>query len=153
MNNVWQWGEPYETYWAPTAQQPIERWDSMFTVGVRGHLLATKYAIPLLAKEAGIVVSTQERPGDDEHFGHNIVVDAAAVAVQRMVQYLARELDDRPGMSRADLIAVTQSPQFIGRAIAELAADEAVHDKSGRTIYCGDLATEYGFTDVDGRVP
>jgi NAD(P)-dependent dehydrogenase (short-subunit alcohol dehydrogenase family) len=39
-----------------------------------------------------LIVSTQERPGDDEHFGQNIVVDSAAIAMQRMVRYLAREL-------------------------------------------------------------
>jgi hypothetical protein len=50
----------------------------MFTVGVRGHLLATKHAISLLAGRAGVIVSTQERLGDDQHFGQNIVVDSAA---------------------------------------------------------------------------
>jgi NAD(P)-dependent dehydrogenase (short-subunit alcohol dehydrogenase family) len=178
VNNVWQWGRPYETYWAPTSEQPIERWDAMFTVGVRGHLLATKHAIPLLAGQAGVIVSTQERPGNDQHFGQNIVVDSAAVAVQRMVRYLARELDDQQitallvylgwvrtvnmgmgfdlgqaRMSEAELNAMTQSPHFVGRAIAELAADGQVHQMNGRTIYCGDLAVEYGFTDVDGRLP
>lgn len=178
VNNVWQWGHPYDTYWAPTEDQPIERWDAMFTVGVRGHLLAAKYAIPLMVEQEGVIVSTQERPGDDHHFGHNIVVDSAAIAVQRMVRYLARELGsqgitvllvylgwvrtvnmgmgfdlDQADMSESDLVAVTQSPHLVGRAIAELVADEGVSQKTGRTLYCGDLAVEYGFTDVDGRVP
>ena len=177
VNNVWQWGRPYETYWAPTWEQPIERWDAMFTVGVRGHLLATKHAIPLMADRPGVIVSMQERPGDEDHFGHNVVVDTAAIAVQRMVRYLARELDDRgitallvylgwvrtvnmgmgfdldqAEMSRGDLVGLTQSPHFVGRAIAELAADDQVHDKTGQTL-CGDLAVEYGFTDIDGRLP
>lgn len=178
VNNVWQWGRPFESYWAPTAEQPIERWDAMFGVGVRGHLLATKYAIPLMVDRGGLIVSTQERPGDDEHFGDNIMVDSAAVAVQRMVQFLARELDaqritamlvylgwvrsvnmgmgfdrEEAGLSEAELISRTQSPHLVGRAIAELAADPDVGQKSGRTVYCGDLAVEYGFTDVDGRRP
>ncbi len=178
VNNVWQWGRPYESYWAPTWEQPIERWDAMFTVGVRGHLLATQHAIPLLAERGGVIVSTQERPGDEERFGHNVVVDSAAVTVQRMIRYLARELDDEQitavlvylgwvrtvnmgmgfdlnhsGMSHAELAAVTQSPAFIGRAVAELVADEQVHNKTGQTLYCGDLAVEYGFTDLDGRRP
>jgi len=39
-----------------------------------------------------LIVSTQERPGDHEHFGQNIVVDSAAIAMQRVVQCLACEL-------------------------------------------------------------
>ena len=150
----------------------------MFGVGVRGHLLATKHAVPLMADGGGLIISTQERPGDEGHFGDNIVVDTAAVTVQRMVRYLGRELVDRrittllvylgwvrtvnmgmgfdrerAGMSEADLVARTQSSHFVGRAIAALAADDRVHEKTGGTFYCGDLALEYGFTDVDGRLP
>jgi dehydrogenase/reductase SDR family member 1 len=48
---------------------------------------------------------------------------------------------------------LTQSPHLIGRAIAMLAADPQVVTKSGQSLYAGDVAHEYGFTDVDGRVP
>lgn len=34
-----------------------------------------------------------------------------------------------------------------------LATDKAVMKKSGKTFFVGDLAREYGFTDVDGRQP
>jgi hypothetical protein len=46
----------------------------------------------------------------------------------------------------------SESPQFTGRAVAGLAADEQVMAKSGTTQWVCDLATEYGFTDVDGKV-
>jgi hypothetical protein len=60
---------------------------------------------------------------------------------------------DQAGITKAELVAMTQSPHFIGRSIAELAADAQVHRKTGRTLYCGDLAVEYGFADIDGRTP
>ncbi len=41
----------------------------------------------------------------------------------------------------------------MGRAVAALAADPDVLKKSGSLLTTGDLAREYGFTDVDGRQP
>lgn len=47
----------------------------------------------------------------------------------------------------------TESPQFTGRAVAALAADAKVNDKTGRTLATVLLADEYGFTDIDGTRP
>ena len=44
-----------------------------------------------------------------------------------------------------------ESPAYIGRAVVALAADANILAKSGRVLTVGQLATEYGFTDVDGR--
>jgi hypothetical protein len=49
-------------------------------------------------------------------------------------------------------LARTESPRYVGRAVAALAADPEVMRKSGGVHNVGDLAVEYGFTDVDGRV-
>ena len=44
-----------------------------------------------------------------------------------------------------------ESPEYIGRAVVTLAGDANVMAKSGRVLTVGQLAAEYGFTDVDGR--
>jgi hypothetical protein len=49
-------------------------------------------------------------------------------------------------------LARTESPRYIGRAVAALARDRNVHAKTGGVHQVGDLAVEYGFTDIDGRV-
>jgi hypothetical protein len=41
--------------------------------------------------------------------------------------------------------------EYIGRAVVELASDPNVMRKSGQTWTVGDLAKEYGFTDIDDR--
>ena len=48
---------------------------------------------------------------------------------------------------------LSESVEFIGRAVAALAADEKVIRKTGRLLWAWELAEEYGFTDVDGRIP
>jgi NAD(P)-dependent dehydrogenase (short-subunit alcohol dehydrogenase family) len=50
-------------------------------------------------------------------------------------------------MFRYDL---SESVEYLGRAVAALAADRQVLKKTGRIHYVGDLAAEYGFTDTDG---
>ena len=50
-------------------------------------------------------------------------------------------------------VAISESPRFVGRAVAALAADPDVHDRNGGSFSSGGLAREYGFTDVDGSRP
>lgn len=49
--------------------------------------------------------------------------------------------------------ARTKLPECIGRAVAALAADLDVMEKSVRVWTAVDLAREFGFTDVDGTQP
>jgi NAD(P)-dependent dehydrogenase (short-subunit alcohol dehydrogenase family) len=49
--------------------------------------------------------------------------------------------------------AISESPRFVGRAVAALAADPDVARHNGGSFSSGGLAKEYGFTDVDGSRP
>ncbi|MGL3807137.1 SDR family oxidoreductase [Paeniglutamicibacter sp. R2-26] len=49
--------------------------------------------------------------------------------------------------------AISESPRFVGRAVAALAADPHVHSRNGGSFSSGELARDYGFTDVDGSAP
>jgi NAD(P)-dependent dehydrogenase (short-subunit alcohol dehydrogenase family) len=49
--------------------------------------------------------------------------------------------------------AISESPRFVGRAVAALAADRDVHRRNGGSFSSGELAREYGFTDLDGSRP
>ncbi|MEV5712159.1 SDR family oxidoreductase [Actinoallomurus sp. NPDC052274] len=48
---------------------------------------------------------------------------------------------------------VSESPSYVGRAVAALAADPDVARWTGRTLSSGELARVYGFTDIDGTRP
>jgi len=48
---------------------------------------------------------------------------------------------------------VSETPFYIGRAVAALALDPGVAEKSGKTLTTWDLAPEYGITDADGSQP
>jgi NAD(P)-dependent dehydrogenase (short-subunit alcohol dehydrogenase family) len=47
---------------------------------------------------------------------------------------------------------LSESVEYVGRAAAALAADPKAFRKTGQLLWAADLAKEYGFTDVDGRV-
>ena len=49
--------------------------------------------------------------------------------------------------------AISETPRFVGRAVAALAADPEVQRRNGGSFSSGGLAREYGFTDVDGSQP
>jgi NAD(P)-dependent dehydrogenase (short-subunit alcohol dehydrogenase family) len=50
-------------------------------------------------------------------------------------------------------MAISESPRFVGRAVAALAADPDLPARNGGSFSSGGLAREYGFTDVDGSQP
>ncbi len=49
--------------------------------------------------------------------------------------------------------AISESPAYVGRAVAALAADPGRDRWNGRSVSSGELAREYGFTDLDGSRP
>src|SRR5688500_2988703 len=52
-----------------------------------------------------------------------------------------------------DGFAVSESPRYVGRAVAALAADPDRQRWSQRSVTSGQLAVTYGFTDIDGSQP
>jgi hypothetical protein len=49
--------------------------------------------------------------------------------------------------------ALSETPRYVGRAIAALAADPERARWNQQSVTSGELATVYGFTDVDGTTP
>jgi NAD(P)-dependent dehydrogenase (short-subunit alcohol dehydrogenase family) len=85
----------------------------------------------------------------------------AAVAVtpgwlrseQMLDNYGVSEANWRDALAKQPHFAISETPRFVGRAVAHLASDPAVARWSGQSLSSGRLAQEYGFTDVDGSQP
>lgn len=164
VNNAWggyeqRSGEREVPFFGiPFWEQPLWRWDAMFTAGVRAHLLASRHAVPLLVADRG------ERPGLIVNtiawaFGAylgNVLYDTAKAATARLAFGMAEDLRSQRVASVAlapGHLGVTETPQYIGRAVASLAADPDVMVRTGGVLTVGELAREYAFTDTDGRQP
>lgn len=60
---------------------------------------------------------------------------------------------DAPGTTAPPDFALSESPRFVGRGVAALAADPDRARWNQRSVTVGELAAEYGFTDLDGSRP
>jgi NAD(P)-dependent dehydrogenase (short-subunit alcohol dehydrogenase family) len=164
VNNAWggyeqRPDEPEVAFFGvPFWEQPLWRWEGMFTAGVRAHLLASRHAAPLLignrAERPGLIVSSIAW-AFGAYLG-NVLYDTAKAATARMAYGMAEDL--RPHQVAALALApghlgVTETPEYLGRAIATLAADPAVMARTGTLLTVGELARAYGFTDIDGTQP
>ncbi|MFC6955368.1 SDR family NAD(P)-dependent oxidoreductase [Halorubellus litoreus] len=173
VNNVWGGYEEYdETFDAPFWEQPVERWDAMFDVGVRAHFTTTRALASLLfAADDALVVTISS--GDGDRYRGNVPYDVAKTADDRLGKAMAYELRGRgiasvvlhPGFTRTERVVAAfestgeavpetaHSPAFVGRAVVALATDPDVFDRSGDVRRVGELAREYDFADVDGTQP
>ena len=173
VNNAWGGYEQhdYKKFTAPFHEQPLRHWDGMFTAGVRAALVACRFTASLmLPQRHGLIVNITA--WDRDKYLVNVFYDVAKNAINRMTYGMARELRPHniavvalaPGFMRTERVAAafeavgnrdylnfTESPEYVGRAVVALASDPDVLKNSGKVLAVGDLAEEYGFTDVDGR--
>lgn len=64
-----------------------------------------------------------------------------------------REENWRDAMAKVPHFVISETPRFVGRAVAALAADPDRARWNGQSLSSGSLAKEYGFTDLDGSRP
>jgi NAD(P)-dependent dehydrogenase (short-subunit alcohol dehydrogenase family) len=179
VNNAWGGHETltHATLDAPFWEQPLSHWQSMFDHGVRNHVIACQAIAPQLVKQKRGLIVTTSFWDRDRYIKGNMFYDLAKATMNRLAFAVAEELRPHrvtslavvPGWMRTEIIlaafktdeahwqsipplARTESPRYLGRAVVALATDENVHVKTGSVQYVGNLAREYNFTDVDGRV-
>jgi dehydrogenase/reductase SDR family protein 1 len=173
-NNVWggydNMIESGQFTWAkPFWEQPLWRWDEMFHGGVRAHYRASQLAAPsMIAKKRGLIVNISHWAAQ-KHIG-NTAYGVAKAATDKLTADTAFELKPHgvtvvslyPGMVRTEKVMEaaqwldltnSESPQFIGRAVAALASDADAMRHTGQVLIAAALAQEYGFVDVDGKSP
>jgi dehydrogenase/reductase SDR family protein 1 len=174
VNNVWGGYEGMVehgqfTWSKPFWEQPLWRWDAMFTAGARAHYHASQLAAPaMIAQRRGLIVNISFWAAQ-KHIG-NVAYGVSKAATDKMTADMATELRPYdvtvvslyPGLVRTEKVMEaaewldltnSESPEFIGRAVAALAADPDVLRYTGMVLVAAGLAMEYGFTDIDGKTP
>ena len=72
---------------------------------------------------------------------------------QMLDNYSVSEANWRDAIAKQPHFVITETPRYVGRAVAHLAADPDVRRWSGQSLSSGQLAKIYGFTDLDGSQP
>jgi dehydrogenase/reductase SDR family protein 1 len=168
--------EDYEgtSFW----ESPVTDWDAQNAVGVRSHYLTGYFAAPqMVAQGSGLIVNISSAGAIEEYY--NIGFRVAHGANSRLAKAMAFDLKDHgvaalalwprwvltervklaaeqnhPGfhVEKSEL-ADADSPELIGQAIARLAVDPKLMEKSGHVQLIAELAEEYDLIDADGRKP
>jgi len=72
---------------------------------------------------------------------------------QMLDNYGVKEENWRDATKVQPHFIITETPRYVGRAVAHLAADKDLARWNGQSLSSGQLAKVYGFTDVDGSQP
>jgi NAD(P)-dependent dehydrogenase (short-subunit alcohol dehydrogenase family) len=180
VNSVW--GGDQLTDWAhPLWEQDLDAGLRLLRRAVETHVITSRFALPLMvARRGGLVVEVTD--GNTARYRGSFFYDLAKSAVIRLAVAQAAELKAHdiaavaitPGFLRSEAMlehfgvteanwrdgaakdpnfAYSETPAYLGRAVAALAADPDIMAKSGRALATWDLYKEYGFTDADGTQP
>ncbi|MGH7232039.1 MAG: SDR family oxidoreductase [Nitrospiraceae bacterium] len=180
VNDIWggdeltEWGKPF---W----ELEVEKGLLMLQRAVHTHIITSRHGAPLMVeRNTGLIVEVTD--GDFFGYRGNLFYNLAKSTAIRLAYAMAADLRDRgvtslavtPGFLRSEAMldrfgvteanwqdAVRQDPHFaesetpcyVGRAVAALAADPNVSRKAGKVWASWTLAKEYGFRDLDGRRP
>ncbi|WP_224248488.1 SDR family oxidoreductase [Hyalangium gracile] len=181
VNDVWG-GDELAEFGLPFWKLAPEKGRLMLDRGIYSHILTSRYAVPLLLeRNQGLIVEITD--GDNFGYRGNVFYDLVKMSIIRLAFTMAWELRRHPaittvavtpGFLRSEAMLehfgvteanwrdgtkvdpnfiASETPFFVGRAVAELAADPNVARKNGRVLSSWQLAREYGFKDVDGRQP
>jgi NAD(P)-dependent dehydrogenase (short-subunit alcohol dehydrogenase family) len=180
VNDIWggdelsEWGKPF---W----ELSLDKGKTMLERAIFSHIVTSRYAVPLmLAHPHGLVVEVTD--GVQADYRGNLFYDLVKTSVIRLAFGMAKELELHhitalaitPGFLRSEAMLeyfgvteanwqegakkdphfiASETPLYVGRAVAALASDPKVGDKSGKAFTSWDLALEYGLTDSNGRQP
>ena len=180
VNDIWggdeliDWGAKF---WA----LDIAKARTILDQAVFSHLITARHLAPLMVEaKRGLIVEVTD--GEMSGYRGQLIYDLVKSSVNRLAYAMAWDLVGTgvtalaisPGFLRSeamlDRFGVTEanwkdgaktdpdfifseSPHFVGRAVAALAADPKVGAKSGLVLFADDLADEYDFDDLNGSRP
>jgi len=172
-------GEPHE--WKPFWKVDIEKGFRMLRNALHSHIITSRHAVPLMLEHRGGLIA-EIGDGDTLDYRATLFYDLVKISVSRLALAMAEDLHRQgvaavaitPGFMRTEAILdhfgvteanwreggkkdpnflASETPFFVGRAIAAVAQDPRRMEKSGGLYSSWGLAREYGFTDIDGSQP
>lgn len=180
VNDIWG-GDPLTEWGVPFWRHDLGNGLRMLRNAIDTHIITSWHAAPLLIRgSGGLIVEVTDGVGDG--YRGSLFYDLVKASVIRLARAQAEELRPygvaavavTPGFLRSEAVldhfgvtadtwrdaiakdphfAASETPRYIGRGIAHLAADPDRLSLTGTATTSWDLAKRYGFTDVDGTTP
>lgn len=180
VNDIWG-SEELTEFGKPFWELSLDKGQKMLHRAVHTHFITSRHGAPLMLETGkGLIVEITD--GNFFGYRGNLFYDLVKTSVIRLAFAMAWELRKRhitslaltPGFLRSEAMLdhfgvteenwqqaaekdphfiASETPFYVGRGVAALAADPQVSAKSGKVFGSWELASEYGFTDIDGRRP
>ena len=180
VNDIWG-GDELISWGAPFWKEDMAAVRTLVDRAVLSHWITARYLAPMMvAAKRGLIVEVTD--GASAGWRGNQLYDFLKISAIRLAYSMAWDLARTgvtalavsPGFLRSEAMlerfdvteanwrdgaaqnpdfAWSETPHYLGRAVAALAADPQVARKAGAAFFVGDLADEYGFTDLDGTRP
>jgi NAD(P)-dependent dehydrogenase (short-subunit alcohol dehydrogenase family) len=182
VNDIWGSEHLFE-WNTPVWEHDLDNGLRLLRLAIDTHVITSHHALRILRPGGLVVeVTDGTAEYNADHFRINLFYDLAKTSVIRMAWGLAQELGERDatavaltpgwmrseemlehygvseenwrdGTARSPHFCISESPRFVGRAVAALAADPDRARWNGQSLSSGGLAQVYGFTDLDGTQP
>ena len=180
VNDIWG-GESLIQFDTPFWELSLADGFTMLRQGIETHIITSHYAAPLMVRQkSGLILEITDGVGAG--YRGSLFYDLVKTSVIRLALAQAVELRQHkvaalavtPGFLRSEEMldhfgvteetwrdaiqkdphfAASETPSYIGRAVAALAADPDILSRTGEAVSTWQLAKEYGFTDRDGSRP
>ena len=180
VNDIWG-GDELVDWAAPFWKQDIGVVRALVDQAILSHWITARHCAPMMVEaNRGLIVEVTD--GVNPGYRGQLLFDFIKAGLIRLVYAMAWDLArtrvtalavspgflrseamlDRFGVTEANWrdgvasdpdFAASETPRYVGRAIAALASDPNLRARAGGAYFAADLAEEYGFTDVDGRQP
>lgn len=180
VNDVWG-GDALMQWNLPFWENDLAKGFQMMRQAIDTHIITAKYAVPLmLPARKGLIVEITD--GDGYFYRGQLFYDLVKTTIIRLAYNMTQDLEPHgiaalavtPGFLRSEAMLehfgvtennwkdgtrldpnfiASETPWFVGRAVAALAADPNVFEKRGKVFSSWNLSDEYGFSDRDGARP
>ncbi|WP_274363608.1 SDR family oxidoreductase [Paenibacillus thermotolerans] len=180
VNDVWG-GDPLSEWDKPFWEHSLDNGLLMQRQAVHSHMITSYYAAPLMiARGSGLIIEITD--GEGYHYRGNLYYSLAKIGAVHLAEAMAAELKPHnitalaltPGFLRSEYMLdhfgvteanwrdatkidphfiASETPAYIGAAVAALCSDPNVAAKSGKSLSTWGLSEEYDFTDADGTRP
>jgi NAD(P)-dependent dehydrogenase (short-subunit alcohol dehydrogenase family) len=146
------WGADFLIEWnVPVWKHSLEKELRMLRLAIDTHIITSHFALPLLIKNPAAWSQAQELRS---HQCTAVALTPGWLRSEMMLDaYGISKANWRNAIAKQPHFVITETPRYVGRAVAHLAGDSDVARWSGQSLSSGQLAKVYGFTDLDGSQP
>jgi NAD(P)-dependent dehydrogenase (short-subunit alcohol dehydrogenase family) len=179
VNDIWGGEKLMES--KPIWERSLDKAQRMLRQAIETHIITAHYGAKLMVEQkSGLLIEVTD--GDTMSYRGEVIYDLVKTSIIRLAYGLSMDLRPHgvvalavtPGFLRSEEMLAyfgvskenwqdatkiephfiaSETPYFVGRAVAALAADPNVASKMGGVYASWTLSDEYGFSDIDGSQP